>query len=325
MKIFRFAVLGLMLLYAFPCGSSASTGLGEAIRLYAEGKYTEAAESAQKYAEDYPDAGAYYLIGYALYNLGMFEEANDYFIEAYLMEPEFSPDALLSKIDALRAASAPEKKAVKRMAKRPVKPSVTKPAAAPAAKVEAERPAPLSNLVQPTAINAAALTAVSNKPALAVKPPPAPKGFLAGLGLVFLLVPVALYIYFSLCLFLIARKLDAPAPWTAFVPIAQLWAVVGSSGKPAWWIVLLLVPVVNVIVGIYLFILIAERLGKNRLMGLLIAVPVLNLLLLGLLAFSKTKKAVPLDLERIEEPAPHMEDFPDFGETQKPDKDEADF
>ena len=37
-----------------------------------------------------PTPSAYYLLGYSLYKLGKFEEANEYFKEAYLLDPDFS-------------------------------------------------------------------------------------------------------------------------------------------------------------------------------------------------------------------------------------------
>jgi uncharacterized membrane protein YoaK (UPF0700 family) len=90
-------------------------------------------------------------------------------------------------------------------------------------------------------------------------------------------------------MFLIAKKLDVPAPWIAWIPIIQIWTVVASAGKPWWWILLLLVPIVNIIVGIYLWVCITENLGRNKWLGLLMLVPIVNFVFLGILAFSKTE------------------------------------
>lgn len=109
---------------------------------------------------------------------------------------------------------------------------------------------------------------------------------MAGLGMVFLTVLAVLYIYGSLCLYLIAKKLDVQAAWTAWVPIVQVWAFLGSAGKSLVWVLLLLVPLVNAIVGAYLWMCITENLGKNKWLGLLMLVPIANLVFLGILAFS---------------------------------------
>jgi uncharacterized membrane protein YhaH (DUF805 family) len=117
-------------------------------------------------------------------------------------------------------------------------------------------------------------------------------------------IGIAFYIYYSLCLFLIAKKLDVPAPWTAWIPLVQLWTFVVSAGKPGWWVLLFLVPLVNFFVGIYLWICVTENLGKNKWLGLLILVPLVGILYPGWLAFSKTESSggyTPPDEETLAE------------------------
>ena len=121
-------------------------------------------------------------------------------------------------------------------------------------------------------------------------PPCVPLGLVASLGIMIYLIAFVLYIFTSLCLFLIAKKLNVPSPWTAWIPLIQVWTFVTSAGKAWWWILLLLVPIVNTIVGIYLWICITENLGRNKWLGLLMLLPVINLVFLGILAFSKTEQ-----------------------------------
>ena len=109
----------------------------------------------------------------------------------------------------------------------------------------------------------------------------------AGFLSVFLFVIVAVYIYFSLCLYLIAKKLDLPTAWTAWIPIVQIAAFLGSAGKPLWWILLFFIPLVNIGVSVYLWMCIAENLGKNKMLGVLTIVPIVNFIIMGVLAFSK--------------------------------------
>jgi hypothetical protein len=112
-------------------------------------------------------------------------------------------------------------------------------------------------------------------------------GFLA----VILAATVGLYVYFSLCMYLIARKLNVPAAWTAWLPILQVWPFLGSAGKSLWWAILLLIPLVNVFVGVFLWMRITENLGRNSMLGVLMLLPVVNLVLLGVLAFSGRDEA----------------------------------
>ncbi len=112
----------------------------------------------------------------------------------------------------------------------------------------------------------------------------------AGFLSTFLLVMVGLYLYGALCLYLIAKKLNVPAAWTAWIPILQTWAFLSSAGKPLWWVLLFFVPLVNAFVGVYLWICITENLGKNKMLGLLMLIPVANLIFLGVLAFSQKEE-----------------------------------
>lgn len=100
---------------------------------------------------------------------------------------------------------------------------------------------------------------------------------------------VFFYLFFCFCLFKIAKKLGLESPWTifSFIPILQTLTFIKASGKPLWFIVLLLVPFVNLFVGIYLWMCITENLGKNKMLALLLIVPVVNLGFLGYLAFGK--------------------------------------
>lgn len=103
---------------------------------------------------------------------------------------------------------------------------------------------------------------------------------------IFLFGLMLAYLYFSLCLFLIARKLNVSAAWVAWVPIFQVWTFLAAAGKPGWWVLLLLVPVVNLIIPAYLWICVAENLGREKWLGLLMLIPIVNLVYLGMLAFS---------------------------------------
>jgi len=52
--------------------------------------YKEAVKRFKEYTAKKPDPTAYYLIGYSLYKLGKFSEADDYFREAFFIDPDFS-------------------------------------------------------------------------------------------------------------------------------------------------------------------------------------------------------------------------------------------
>ncbi|MDP3772691.1 MAG: DUF5684 domain-containing protein [Gemmatimonadales bacterium] len=66
--------------------------------------------------------------------------------------------------------------------------------------------------------------------------------------------------------------------WACLVPIYNAWVVLAIAGKPGWWLLLLLIPVVNLIVGILVSIAVAERFGKGTGFGV-------GLALLGFIFF----------------------------------------
>ena len=107
----------------------------------------------------------------------------------------------------------------------------------------------------------------------------------------FLIISVALYLFFSACLYIMAKKLNVPAPFLAWVPLIQVWTFVvaakGTDESPVLWIIGLIIPIVSFFVGIYLWMCLTERMGKDKWLGLLTLVPVVNLFFVGWLAFQK--------------------------------------
>ena len=60
----------------------------------------------------------------------------------------------------------------------------------------------------------------------------------------------------------------AEAGWAAIVPIYNVIVMLEIAGKPLWWIVLFLIPLVNLVVAILVSIAIAEKFGKMPALGL---------------------------------------------------------
>lgn len=124
------------------------------------------------------------------------------------------------------------------------------------------------------------------------------------------IVLIIISLYLSFCHHLIAKKLDVPMPWLAWVPLANFWIMVKSAGKPDWWTVLLLVPLVNAVLLVYLYMCMAENLGKNKMLGLLTLLPLVNLAFAGYLAFSKHEKS---GYPAVIAPASPLADMPQGG------------
>jgi hypothetical protein len=109
----------------------------------------------------------------------------------------------------------------------------------------------------------------------------------------FLYIVLLLHLYFSLCLFLIARKLNVGTAWLAWVPILQVFPMLASASKPWWWVLLFIVPFANLGVIIYVWMCITENLGKNKWLGLLIVAPFVGFFYPAVLAFSSQGRRDP--------------------------------
>jgi hypothetical protein len=84
----------------------------------------------------------------------------------------------------------------------------------------------------------------------------------AGLGLGFMLVSVAVALLMIASMWKIFVKAGKPG-WAAIVPIYNFIVLLEIAGKPAWWIILLIVPVVNFIIVIMLSVSLAKKFGKG--------------------------------------------------------------
>lgn len=111
-------------------------------------------------------------------------------------------------------------------------------------------------------------------------------GFLA----VFLVVGIAFYIYFAVCLMKIAKKTGTDNGWFAWIPILNVILMLQVAKKPIWWLILFFIPGINLVFTILVWMEIAKAVGKPEWWGILMIVPFVNLVVPGYLAFSGNKK-----------------------------------
>jgi hypothetical protein len=112
-------------------------------------------------------------------------------------------------------------------------------------------------------------------------------GALSGGVLFFLFVfCLAFYVYLALALQTIADKTGTPNAWLAWIPIANLILMLNVAKKPLWWFLLCLIPLVNVVMAIIIWMAVAEAVGKPNWWGILMIVPLANLVVPGYLAWA---------------------------------------
>ena len=78
----------------------------------------------------------------------------------------------------------------------------------------------------------------------------------------FLLVWLAIVVVVIAGVWKTFQKAGKPG-WACLIPIYNVWVMLMIAGKPGWWLLLLLIPLVNIIVGIMVSVALAERFGKG--------------------------------------------------------------
>jgi Family of unknown function (DUF5684) len=113
-----------------------------------------------------------------------------------------------------------------------------------------------------------------------------PAVFFGGFLVIFCFLVLVLYVYHALALQTIATKTNTENPWFAWIPILNIILMLNIAKKPIWWIILCLIPLVNIAILIVVWMGIAEARSKPNWWGILVIVPGANLIVPGYLAWS---------------------------------------
>jgi Family of unknown function (DUF5684) len=113
-----------------------------------------------------------------------------------------------------------------------------------------------------------------------------PVAFFGAFLMVYLVFILAAYIYVALALQTIANKTNTENAWLAWIPIVNVILMCNIARKPVWWIILCLIPLVNIVIFIILWMGIAEARNKPSWWGILLIVPLVGIIVPGYLAWS---------------------------------------
>ncbi len=109
----------------------------------------------------------------------------------------------------------------------------------------------------------------------------------AVLMILYFLFIIAIYVFVAYCMQRIAKRFNIENDWFAYVPILNLWLMTQIAGREVLWFILCLIPCVNIVAIIIIYMDIAEKCGKERIYGLLLIIPIVNFFILYQLAFEK--------------------------------------
>lgn len=97
------------------------------------------------------------------------------------------------------------------------------------------------------------------------------------------LIMLALGVFLIFSLWRVYAKAGQPG-WACLIPIYNVIVLLRIAGRPAWWVLLFLVPFLNVIVAILVLIDVARSFGKGVAFG--IGLVLLGFIFFPILAFS---------------------------------------
>lgn len=100
----------------------------------------------------------------------------------------------------------------------------------------------------------------------------------SSLPIVFTIIALAVAIFMIAALWKIFTKAGQPG-WAAIIPIYNLYVELKIAGRPGWWLILFIIPFVNIIVSLILAIDLAKSFGKGAGFG------VVGLWLFGIIGY----------------------------------------
>ena len=89
----------------------------------------------------------------------------------------------------------------------------------------------------------------------------------AGMGMGMMIVFGLIAVVLIAAMWKIFEKAGEPG-WAAIIPIYNVIILLKIAGKPAWWLILFIVPIVNFVIAIIVALAIARNFGKSTGFGL---------------------------------------------------------
>jgi hypothetical protein len=122
-----------------------------------------------------------------------------------------------------------------------------------------------------------------------------------GLGLVPLIITLLLMVILIAAMWRIFTK-AGQAGWKSLIPFYNLYVLLKIVGRPGWWMLLLLIPIINIIPSIILAIDLAKSFGKGG--GFAAGLILLSPIFYCILAFGSAQYQGPAGPEGNRSPSP---------------------
>ena len=84
----------------------------------------------------------------------------------------------------------------------------------------------------------------------------------AGPGVGTYIFAIAVAVVMIAAMWKVFTKAGKPG-WASIIPIYNIIVLLSIAGKPTWWFILLLIPIVNLVIAILMYVALAEKFGKG--------------------------------------------------------------
>jgi hypothetical protein len=84
-----------------------------------------------------------------------------------------------------------------------------------------------------------------------------------GIGLGFIVIMLAIVVFMIAAMWKIYEKAGEEG-WKAIIPFYNLYVMLKIVGKPGWWLILMLIPIVNYVFVIWTYNMLSKSFGKDE-------------------------------------------------------------
>lgn len=81
-----------------------------------------------------------------------------------------------------------------------------------------------------------------------------------------LVIGLAVLVFMIAALWKVFTKAGQPG-WAAIIPIYNVYVMCKIAGRPGWWVILYIIPIVNIVISIIVSLDVAKAFGKSGAFG----------------------------------------------------------
>ena len=113
---------------------------------------------------------------------------------------------------------------------------------------------------------------------------------------------ILILVFFVAAAWKIYTKAGKPG-WAAIIPIYNAYVLLQIIGRPGWWLILYLIPIVNIVISVIVSIDLAKSFGRSTTFGVVMLF-IFSFIGYAILGFGSSKYVGPAALAGAKPPSP---------------------